>query len=165
VEPEALAAHHEAAGEREEARVLYLRAAEVAARALAFERAELFLGRAQQLAASDAARAEVRERRIHLLTNLGRFADAYAEGRAALAEVGIALPEAFSPPVLLAGLARLAWLVRGRDAVGLGCAPRGPRAAHAHRRALAGRHHEGRLPSASGAVRHAGQHQRGPLPP
>ena len=120
VSPEALAAHHEAAGEREEARVLYLRAAEVAARALAFERAELFLGRAQQLAGSDAARAEVRERRIHLLTNLGRFADAYAEGRAALAEVGIELPEAFSPPVLLAGLARLAWLVRGRDAAGLG---------------------------------------------
>jgi tetratricopeptide (TPR) repeat protein len=119
VEPEALAAHHEAAGEREEARVLYLRAAEVAARALAFERAELFLGRALQLAEREAARAEVRERRIHLLTNLGRFADAYIEGRTALAEVGIALPEAFSPPVLLAGLARLAWLVRGRDAAAL----------------------------------------------
>jgi tetratricopeptide (TPR) repeat protein len=123
VEPEALAAHHEAAGEREAARVLYLRAAEVAARALAFERAELFLGRAQQLAASEHTRAEVRERRIHLLTNLGRFADAYAEGRAALAEVGISVPEAFSPPVLLAGLARLAWLVRGRDAAALAALP------------------------------------------
>lgn len=123
VQPEALAAHHEAAGERDSARRLYVRAADLAARALAFDRAEHFTTRALALADDEVARAEVRERRVHFLTNLGHFADAYAEGRLALAEAGVAIPVTFSPPALFASLAKVVWLARGRDAAVLAALP------------------------------------------
>ena len=80
IEPEAIASHHEAAGDRAAARAWYLRAAEAAASAVALDRAEAFVRRAIGLSEGLEERTEARERLVHLLTNAGRFADAYAEG-------------------------------------------------------------------------------------
>jgi len=97
-DPETIAAHYLGAEVPDRAGRYYEQAAEQAARALAFERAEDFYRRAIRLAGLDADRDRAAEKRIHFLTDLARFDDAYAAGREAVGAYGIKLPARFSPP-------------------------------------------------------------------
>ncbi|HEY0192034.1 MAG TPA: AAA family ATPase, partial [Kofleriaceae bacterium] len=112
--PETLAAHWRGAGDLARAAERYLAAADLAVRALAFERAEGFYRQAGELAHTDAARAEVWEKMIHYYTNLARFADAYEVAREAVRRFGVELPAKFVPPLFAADLARAAIRLRGR---------------------------------------------------
>ena len=97
-DPETIAVHYLGADEPGRAGRYYERAADQAARALAFERAEDFYRRAIDLARTDADRAQASEKMIHFLTDLARFDDAYDAGREAVRPYGVKLPARFFPP-------------------------------------------------------------------
>lgn len=84
-------------------------------RALAFERAEVYYRHAAEFARTDAARAAVWEKMIHYYTNTARFADAYAVGRAAAHQFGVALPARFVWPRFLLDLIHVSFRMRGRE--------------------------------------------------
>lgn len=113
--PETIAAHCYGAGDRGKASDYYVAAADLAVRALAFERAEVYYRHAAEFARTDAARAAVWEKMIHYYTNMARFADAYAVGRAAARQFGVALPARFMWPWLILDLIRLSFRMRGRE--------------------------------------------------
>jgi tetratricopeptide (TPR) repeat protein len=111
--PEVIAEHHEAAGEIGAAAALYERAADEARAVLALARAERLYALAERLSTGQ-DRVRVVEKQIHYLTDVARFSEAYALGRRVLEELGVSLPERASPPLLLAGLARILWSLRDR---------------------------------------------------
>ena len=104
--------------------------------ALALERAECehnagnapaaqsHFDRALALASSDAEKAAAYEKKVHFLSNLARFEDAYRAGREGAAYFGIELPSRFVPPALLLDFALIKWKTRGRPAVELAELPR-----------------------------------------
>ncbi|HEX4417293.1 MAG TPA: AAA family ATPase, partial [Kofleriaceae bacterium] len=114
VAPETIAAHFRGAGELAKASDYYVAAADLAMRALAFERAEGYYRQAAELAQTEIAKAAVCEKQIHYYTNMARFADAYAVGRDAVALFGVKLPAKFIPPLFLADVARVMLRLRGR---------------------------------------------------
>jgi serine/threonine protein kinase/predicted ATPase len=115
VAPETIAAHFHGAGELGKAADYYVAAADLAMRALAFERAEGYYRQAAELAQTDLAKAAVWEKMIHYYTNMARFADAYAVGRTAVERFGVALPARFIPPVFLVDFVRASIRLRGRE--------------------------------------------------
>jgi serine/threonine protein kinase/predicted ATPase len=102
--PDLLAAHLEGAGETERAGLYYKLAAEQAAEALAFDRAEELFQRALKFASGDSVRAQILERMVHFYTDLARFEDAYRAGREGAALFGVRLPARFHPPSFLVDL-------------------------------------------------------------
>jgi serine/threonine protein kinase len=121
--PDTLAVHFELGGRPEQASGYYEAAADAAIQALAFSRAESSYRKAAELTANPAARVRVAERLVHLYTDLARFRDAYATGRAALAEMGLAIPANFAPPALALDLLRNWRLMRGRSVTELATLP------------------------------------------
>lgn len=111
---ETLAAHFLAAGRAARAGEYFEKAADVAVRALAFERAEGYYRRAVELADGPADRARRYEKTVHFLTDLARFRDAYDVGREALAELGVRLPSKFRPLLFAADFAAARLRLLGR---------------------------------------------------
>ncbi len=114
VAPETIAAHFYGAGELGKAADYYVAAADLAMRALAFERAEGYYRQAAELAQTDLAKAAVWEKLVHYYTNMARFADAYAVGRKAVQRFGVDLPAKFIPPLFLVDFVRALVRLRGR---------------------------------------------------
>ncbi len=109
-----LAVHFEAGEQPEKAGQFYELAAQEAASALAFTRAEEFYKKARRIVSDPAVRMRLTERLIHLNTDLARFPEAYALGREALAELGLKIPAKFFPPAFVADLAQNYLLFRRR---------------------------------------------------
>lgn len=119
-----IAVHFEGAGELTQASRYYLKAADEAVEVLAFDRSEELYENAVRLAQSDADRAAAAERQIHFLTDMARFADAYAAGREAARHFGLDLPARFVPPLLVADLLLSMVRLRGRPPASLIDLPR-----------------------------------------
>jgi serine/threonine protein kinase/predicted ATPase len=113
-DPETLAAHFDGAGEPGRASAYYEQAAAAAVRVLAFDRAETLLQRAAALAPTEADRIRIQERMIHFYTDMARFSDAYAVGRAAVRPFGIRLPARFVPPLFVIDFLKAQARLRGR---------------------------------------------------
>lgn len=111
---ETLATHLEGAGEGARALVYYQQAAAQAVEVLAFDRAEALFKRAATLATADADRARVHERLIHFYTDMARFTEAYAVGRAAVQTLGVRLPARFIPPLFAMDFLQVRIRLRGR---------------------------------------------------
>jgi serine/threonine protein kinase len=113
--PEVLAAHFEGADLRDKAGGYFEAAAGEAIQALAFDRAQDFLERAENLLTDTEARARVQEKRIHFYTDLARFQDAYEMGQRAVLPFGVRLPDKFQPLPFLADLAETRVRILGRN--------------------------------------------------
>lgn len=113
-DPETLAAHLEGAGDTARAGHFYARAAEDAARVLAFGRAEALFARAAALVSEPQERARIHERMIHFLTDTAHFTRAYDVCREAVAAFGVRLPARFVPPLFAIDFVRARWRLRGR---------------------------------------------------
>jgi predicted ATPase len=111
---EMLATHFEGADEPERASRYYERAAAEAVQVLAFERAETLFKRAAALTADKADQARIFERMIHFYTDMARFADAYATGRAAVEPFGVRLPASFIPPLFVVDFIAARMRLRGK---------------------------------------------------
>ncbi len=105
IAPEALAGHFYGAERFEKAGFYFEAAAEQAVKALAFERADDFFRRAEDLATDLAGRARIQEKRIHFYTDLARFQDAYDLGYRAVQQFGVRIPRRFNPPAFAIDLA------------------------------------------------------------
>jgi predicted ATPase/class 3 adenylate cyclase/tRNA A-37 threonylcarbamoyl transferase component Bud32 len=88
------------------------------------ELAESHFGRALALASDDGEKAVAYEKKVHFLSNLARFADAYQAGREGAAYFGIELPGRFVPPDLALDFALIKWKTRARPVVELAELPR-----------------------------------------
>ncbi|RXH58270.1 serine/threonine protein kinase [Granulicella sibirica] len=93
-----LAVHYESGEQPAKAGHFYELAAQESAKALAFARAEAFYVKARKLVPDVVSRTRISERLVHLYTDLARFPEAYATGRAALAELHLKIPAKFHPP-------------------------------------------------------------------
>lgn len=118
-DPETLAVHFEGAGEPVRASRYYERAASQAVQVLAFERAEYLFMRAAALAEDKFDRARIHERIIHYYTDMARFGDAYATGRAAVEPFGVRLPSRFVPPLFLVDFIAARARLRGKTTTDL----------------------------------------------
>ena len=105
-----LAVHFESGEQPARAGHFYELAAQESAKALAFARAEAFYQKARRLAPDIITRTRIAERLVHLYTDLARFPEAYATGRAALGELDLKLPAKFHPPSFALDLFRN-WLL------------------------------------------------------
>ena len=112
---ETLATYLEGAGEAERASCGYEQAAAEAVQVLAFERAEGLFTRAAALAPHAHDRARIHERMIHFYTDMARFSEAYATGRAAVEPFGVRLPASFVPPLFLLDFAAARLRLRGKS--------------------------------------------------
>ncbi|MFP5380016.1 MAG: hypothetical protein ACLGHP_09770, partial [Vicinamibacteria bacterium] len=112
---ETIATHLEGGGDTARAGLFYARAAEEAARVLAFDRAESLFRRAAALVSDPVERARVHERMIHFFTDMAHFAEAYAVSREAAAAFGIGLPRRFVPPLFALEFGKAMWRLRGRS--------------------------------------------------
>ena len=116
---ETLAVHFEGAGEPARAGRYYERAASEAVQVLAFERAESLFKRAAALTDDKFERARIYERLIHYYTDMARFADAYATGRAAVEPFGVKLPARFIPPLFIVDFIAARARLRGKTTADL----------------------------------------------
>ena len=83
------------------------------------ELAQTHFDRALALASDDGEKAAAYEMKVHFLSNLARFDDAYRAGREGAAYFGIELPGRFVPPDLALDFALIKWKTRGRPVVEL----------------------------------------------
>ncbi len=118
-QPESIALHLEASDQLVKAGRCYLLAGELAVQVLAFDRAEEFYNNAVRLAQTDVDRAEALEKLIHFLTDIARFAEAYAVGRESVLRFGLKLPKSFVPPLFLIDFLKAKLRIGRRPAVQL----------------------------------------------
>lgn len=114
-DPETLAVHLEGSGDLAAAGRHYARAADDAARVLAFGRAEALFRKAVAVIVDPGERAVVHERMIHFYTDMAHFAEAYDVGREATSHFGVRLPARFVPPLFAIDFLKARWLLRGRE--------------------------------------------------
>jgi predicted ATPase len=108
-----LAPHFEFAGKLDRAAQCYAKAADEAAAALAFNRAEEHYLKAIELTTDPVVRAAVQEKMIHFYTDTTRFPEAYKVTRDAVRTFGISLPPKFIPPLLIGDFLLSKWYMRG----------------------------------------------------
>ncbi len=117
--PEDIALHLEGSDQFVKAGRYYVKAGEQAVQVLAFDRAEDFYRSAVRLAQSDNDKADAYEKLIHFLTDMARFADAYAVGREAVALFGLSLPKGFIPPLFIIDFIKAKFRIGKRPAAEL----------------------------------------------
>lgn len=105
--PEVLATHYLGAERFEQAGAYFEQAAEQATRTLAFDRAEEFFRRAEELAPNAMIKGRIQEKRIHFYTDLARFEEAYEVGYHAVRHFGLSIPRRFVPPLFAIDLVRV----------------------------------------------------------
>ena len=113
--PETIAGHLEGSLQLEKAGRFYSAAAKLALEKLAFDRAEEFSKHAVRLAVSDEDKVNAHERLVHYFTDMARFPEAYAQGRAGAREFGVSLPAGFVPPLFIVDFVKAKWRLRGKS--------------------------------------------------
>ena len=113
--PETIAGHLEGSRQLEKAGRFYSAAAKLALEKLAFDRAEEFSKQAVRLAVSDEDKVNAHERLVHYFTDMARFPEAYAQGRAGAKEFGVSLPAGFVPPLFIVDFVKAKWRLRGKS--------------------------------------------------
>ncbi len=117
--PETIAGHLEGSLQLEKAGRFYSAAAKLALDKLAFDRAEEFSRHAVRLAVSDEDKVNAHERLVHYFTDMARFPEAYAQGRAGALEFGVSLPAGFVPPLFIVDFVKAKWRLRGKQTADL----------------------------------------------
>ncbi len=117
--PETIAGHLEGSLQLEKAGRFYSAAAQLALEKLAFDRAEEFSKHAVRLALSDEDKVNAHERLVHYFTDMARFPEAYAQGRAGAQEFGVSLPAGFVPPLFLVDFVKAKWSLWGKQTADL----------------------------------------------
>ncbi len=117
--PETIAGHLEGSLQFEKAGRFYSAAAKLALEKLAFDRAEEFSKHAVRLAVSDEDKANAHERLVHYFTDMARFPEAYAQGRAGAKEFGVSLPARFVPPLFMLDFLKAKWGLKGKQTADL----------------------------------------------
>ncbi len=112
--PETIAGHLEGSLQLEKAGRFYSAAAQLALEKLAFDRAEEFSKHAVRLADSDEDKVNAHERLVHYFTDMARFPEAYAQGRAGAKEFGVSLPAGFVPPLFIVDFVKAKWRLWGK---------------------------------------------------
>jgi serine/threonine protein kinase len=117
--PETIAGHLEGSLQLEKAGRFYSAAAKLALEKLAFDRAEEFSKHAVRLAVSDEDKVNAHERLVHYFTDMARFPEAYAQGRAGAKEFGVSLPAGFVPPLFIVDFVKAKWGLWGKPTADL----------------------------------------------
>ena len=117
--PETIAGHLEGSLQLEKAGRFYSAAAKLALEKLAFDRAEEFSKHAVRLAVSDEDKVNAHERLVHYFTDMARFPEAYAQGRAGAKEFGVSLPAGFVPPLFIVDFVKAKWGLWGKSTADL----------------------------------------------
>lgn len=117
--PETIAGHLEGSLQFEKAGRFYSAAAKLALEKLAFDRAEEFAKHAVRLAVSDEDKVNAHERLVHYFTDMARFSEAYAQGRAGAKEFGVSLPARFVPPLFMLDFVKAKWGLRVKQTADL----------------------------------------------